>query len=190
MRVFKRAIFSLSFLIILLSSIGCKNTQTLFKEEGKDWIAGGNATWEYSDGDLVGSVTDRETGFAVTQEKYGNYVLELDFKPDDYITSAEYLSLGEKKRMHLIRMYIEDKNTWIMDEPTASLNTRLRDEIWQEIFQKDTVLAATHDLSHLEQYDYVHYLEGGTIAESGSVKEVLGQNGPVREAYKRYSDAL
>ncbi|CAM4309488.1 ATP-binding cassette domain-containing protein [Jeotgalicoccus halotolerans] len=116
---------------------------------------------------------------------------ELDhFKPDDYITSAEYLSLGEKKRMHLVRMHIEGKDAWIMDEPTASLNTRLRDKIWQEIFQKDTVLTATHDLSRLEQFDYVHYLEGGTITESGRVKEVLGQKGPVTEAYRRYKDAL
>lgn len=116
---------------------------------------------------------------------------ELDhFNPDDYITSTEYLSLGEKKRMHLIRMYIENKDTWILDEPTASLNTRLRDKIWEEIFKKDTVIAATHDLSHLDQFDYVHYLEGGTIIESGSVKEVLLQDGPVREAYKRYRDAL
>ena len=90
-RIFKRATFSLAFLLVLLSSIGCKNTQTLFKEEGKDWVAGGNANWSYSDGDLVGSVTDRETGFAVTQQKYGNYILELDFKPDDYINSGVFI---------------------------------------------------------------------------------------------------
>ena len=112
------------------------------------------------------------------------------FKPDDYITSAEYLSLGEKKRMHLIRMYMENKDTWILDEPTASLNTRLRDKIWEEIFQKDTVIAATHDLSHLEQFDYVHYLENGIIVESSSIKKALQQDGPVKEAYKRYADAL
>ena len=112
------------------------------------------------------------------------------FKADDYITSAEYLSLGEKKRMHLIRMYIESKNTWILDEPTASLNTRLRDKIWEEIFQKDTVLAATHDLSHLDRFDYVHYLEGGTIIESSSTEDALDHDGPVREAYRRYRDAL
>src|SRR5699024_11373235 len=86
--------------------------------------------------------------------------LELDhFKLDDYITSAEYLSLGEKKRMHLIRMFTEGKDTWILDEPTASLNVRLRDKIWAEIFKKETVITATHDLSHLESFDYVHYLE-------------------------------
>ncbi|CDZ98977.1 putative ABC transporter ATP-binding protein [Jeotgalicoccus saudimassiliensis] len=112
------------------------------------------------------------------------------FKPDDYITSAEYLSLGEKKRMHLIRMYIENRSTWILDEPTASLNTRLRDKIWNEIFQKETVIAATHDLSQLEQFDYVHYLENGTLTESKKVTEALASDGPVSEAYKRYHDAL
>ncbi len=129
-----------------------------------------------------------------TEDSQINALLEQfeleHFSPDDYITSSEYLSLGEKKRMHLIRMYIEDKNTWILDEPTASLNTRLRDKIWDEIFTKETVLAATHDLSHLEQFDYVHYLENGTITESSSVTEALHQNGPVKEAYKRYKDAL
>lgn len=117
--------------------------------------------------------------------------LELDhFKLDDYITSAEYLSLGEKKRMHLIRMFTEGKDTWILDEPTASLNVRLRDKIWAEIFKKETVITATHDLSHLESFDYVHYLEGGTITESGPVDQVLKNKGPVHEAYQRYNDAL
>lgn len=129
-----------------------------------------------------------------SEENQVNALLERfelnHFKPDDDITSVEYLSLGEKKRMHLIRMHLENKDTWIMDEPTASLNTRLRDKIWEEIFKKDTVIVATHDLSHLEHFDYVHYLENGVIVESGSVKKALQHNGPVKEAYKRYADAL
>lgn len=112
------------------------------------------------------------------------------FKADDYITSGEHLSLGEKKRMQLIRMTLENKSTWILDEPTASLNVRLRDKVWNEIFKKNTVIAATHDLSHLDQFDYVHYLEGGTIVQSDTTELALQQAGPVKEAYERYKDTL
>ena len=112
------------------------------------------------------------------------------FALNEYITSNEYLSLGEKKRMHLIRLIIEDKSTWILDEPTASLNTRLRDKVWKTIFNKETLIVATHDLSHLESFDFVHYLENGKIIESGSVDTVLSHSGPTREAYDRYKDSL
>lgn len=112
------------------------------------------------------------------------------FEQDGFITSSEYLSLGEKKRMHLIRMFIEDKNTWILDEPTASLNTRLRDKVWAEILKKETIIVATHDLSQLHEFDYVHYLEGGTIVESGEPQKVLSNNGQTREAYRRFNDVI
>lgn len=112
------------------------------------------------------------------------------FALNEYITSNEYLSLGEKKRMHLIRLILEDKSTWILDEPTASLNTRLRDKVWKTIFNKETLIVATHDLSHLESFDFVHYLENGKIIESGSVDTVLSHSGPTREAYDRYKDSL
>ena len=122
-----------------------------------------------------------------------NYLQDFDlehFSLDDYITSNEYLSLGEKKRMQVIRLLIEDKDTWILDEPTASLNTRLKERVWDILLERNTLIVATHDLSHLEKFDVVHYMENGEIVESGPVKEILSQNGPTREAYERYKDII
>ena len=122
-----------------------------------------------------------------------NYLQDFDlehFSLDDYITSNEYLSLGEKKRMQVIRLLIEDKDTWILDEPTASLNTRLKEMVWDILLERNTLIVATHDLSHLEEFDVVHYMENGEIVESGPVNQILSQNGPTKEAYERYKDII
>ena len=54
----------------------------------------------------------------------------------------------------------------ILDEPTASLNTRLKERVWDILLERNTLIVATHDLSHLEEFDVVHYMENGEIVES------------------------
>lgn len=87
-------------------------------------------------------------------------------KLDDYIFSSAQISAGERKRLHAIRMSLESKSTWIMDEPTAHLNEKLREKMWQLILKKETLLVVTHDFSHLESFDYIHYLKDGEIIET------------------------
>lgn len=112
------------------------------------------------------------------------------FQPDDMIDYIGQLSGGERKRMHLIRMILEDKSWWLLDEPTANLNESLRDKVWQEIFDRKTVVVSTHDLSHLERFDVIHFIEEGRIRESGTFEEVIQAKGKTYQSLMRYADNL
>lgn len=74
----------------LFLTTSCTNNQTLFAENGDDWGAYGDAKWEYANGELVGTVNEGE-GFVMTQQKYSDFVLELEFKPDDTVNSGVFL---------------------------------------------------------------------------------------------------
>lgn len=80
-------------LLVLNSS--CKNSQTLFQENASDWEKNGNATWEFTDEALTGSIT-RGNSFVMTNQKYDDYVLELEFNPDAAINSGVYIHCSEK----------------------------------------------------------------------------------------------
>ncbi|QYA48718.1 ATP-binding cassette domain-containing protein [Nosocomiicoccus ampullae] len=101
-----------------------------------------------------------------TLNDYLEYFELKSLKLDDYIYSNAQISAGERKRLHAIRMSLEHKSTWIMDEPTAHLNEKLREKMWQLILKKETLIVVTHDFSHLESFDYIHYLKDGEIIET------------------------
>lgn len=109
---------------------------------------------------------------------------------DETIDYTGHLSGGERKRLHLIRMMIENKSWWLLDEPTASLNETLKDKVWDMIFERETIVVSTHDLSRLHQFDYIHFIESGRIIEQGSYEQLMNQEGAVRQAVRRFADNL
>ncbi|WP_111309132.1 3-keto-disaccharide hydrolase [Confluentibacter sediminis] len=91
----KKTRLHLLTLAVLCLNSSCKSSQKLFQENASNWEKNGNATWEFSDGVLSGSIT-RGNSFVVTNEKYDNYILEMEFYPDDAINSGVYIHCGEK----------------------------------------------------------------------------------------------
>src|SRR5690606_4412591 len=80
---------------MLALNTSCKNSQALFQENGSDWDKNGTATWEFSNGVLNGSIT-RGNSFLMTNQKYDNYILELEFNPDEAINSGIYIHCAER----------------------------------------------------------------------------------------------
>ena len=112
------------------------------------------------------------------------------YAPEAVIEFTGRLSGGEQKRLHFIRMLAEDKPLWIMDEPTARLDDRLKQKIWDRILSKPTLIISTHDLSRLESFDFIHYMEQGRIIESGPYEELMQHRGAVYQAVQRFKDFL
>ncbi|GAB3066101.1 ATP-binding cassette domain-containing protein [Salinicoccus sesuvii] len=118
-------------------------------------------------------------------------LLEMSYyKPDTMIEFTGRLSGGEQKRLQFIRMLAEDKSWWIMDEPTARLDDRLKQKMWDYILSKPTVIVSTHDLSRLDSFDYIHYMEQGRIIESGTYGDLMQRHGQVHQAVQRFKDFL
>lgn|SRR5690606_23120681 len=80
---------------VLILNTSCKNSQALFQENASDWDKNGTATWDFSDGVLHGSIV-RGNSFLMTNQKYDNYILELEFNPDAAINSGVYIHCGER----------------------------------------------------------------------------------------------
>ncbi|WP_017547839.1 ATP-binding cassette domain-containing protein [Salinicoccus carnicancri] len=112
------------------------------------------------------------------------------YAPETMITHTGRLSGGEEKRLHFIRMMVENRKWWIMDEPTARLDDRLKQKIWDRVMAQDTVIVSTHDLSRLDEFDQIHYMEEGRIIESGNYSSLMVRGGAVYEAVMRYADKL
>ena len=87
-------------LLFIAFFLNCKTNKSeskyLFKENGKAWIAKGDASWSFQQGDLVGVIRDG-SGFVMTDEEYSDFVLELDFFPDSTINSGVFIRCKEKE---------------------------------------------------------------------------------------------
>lgn len=89
-------ISSIGILLILVfsctdnNSTEAKEQVALFEESSSDWVEGGDANWNFSNGELIGTA-DSTVGFVMTKSVYNNFELTLDFKPDSTINSGIFI---------------------------------------------------------------------------------------------------
>ena len=104
------------------------------------------------------------------------------------------LSGGEKQRISIARIILKDPTIFIFDEATSALDSisekKIQDAIDPIIKSKTSILIA-HRLSTILAADEILVVKDGTIAERGSHKELLNQDGVYRELYEtQFSKAL
>ncbi len=77
-----------------LLNLGCKSKEnasaTLFEENSTAWFIDGDSKWKFEKNELIG-VADSTTGFVITHDKYRNFELSLEFKPDSTINSGVFV---------------------------------------------------------------------------------------------------
>lgn len=83
------------------------------------------------------------------------------------------LSVGEKKRVQVIRSLLSDASYLICDEPTASLdhdNSELIMSLLKDISKELSVVIVTHRLALVEKYaDYIIQMDEGVIKNSPNI---------------------
>lgn len=104
------------------------------------------------------------------------------------------LSGGEKQRISIARIILRDPTIFIFDEATSALDSisekKIQDAIDPIIKSRTSILIA-HRLSTILAADEILVVKDGTIAERGTHKELLAQNGIYRELYDtQFSKAL
>jgi len=94
--------------------------------------------------------------------------------PDGYNTrlgaSGGELSRGEKQRITLARALIKDPRILILDEATASIDSRTAHQIIRDIFEQmegRTIIMVTHDTKMLDLADRAVCLQNHTITYDG-----------------------
>lgn len=87
-------IYLLSIFSLILSA--CNPSVDLFDENMSQWEEFGEAQWKMENGELSGSI-EEGVGFFVTKEKFKDFELNVQFKPDSSINSGIYIRCQNKE---------------------------------------------------------------------------------------------
>ena len=99
--------------------------------------------------------------------------------PDQYETVVEEggarFSGGERQRIALARILLQDAPIIILDEPTVSLDPITESHLLATVFrvlQDKTILWVTHHLAGINYVDQVRFLEAGAFDMAGTPQEL------------------
>ena len=127
------------------------------------------------------NATDEEVIHACKLAQCHDFIQAL---PQGYQTQVNEIgsnfSGGEKQRLAIARAILKDAPILILDEPTASLDTRNELAVQKALDQlvKDkTVLIIAHRLSTIVGAHCIYVLENGSIAKQGTHQTLLEQKG-------------
>ena len=90
------------------------------------------------------------------------------------------LSGGQRQRLVIARAFVRNGRMLVLNEPTASLDSRAEAEVQKVIDQfaeHRRVICGAHRLSTLAAIDRIVVLAAGRIVEQGSFQELLRAGG-------------
>ncbi|MGA2401545.1 MAG: ABC transporter ATP-binding protein [Syntrophobacteraceae bacterium] len=97
------------------------------------------------------------------------------------------LSAGEKQRLALARLIVQDPEIIICDEYTANIDVKtagLIHEVMRTEFSDRTRIIITHQLYTIKGADHIVVLDKGTIAQAGTHEDLLAQPGVYRDLWE------
>jgi ATP-binding cassette, subfamily B, bacterial len=97
------------------------------------------------------------------------------------------LSGGEWQRMALARAYLRDAQLLILDEPTAALDARSEQEVFQrfaELTKGKMALLISHRFSTVKMTDRIVVLSHGVLTEEGTHEELIRHGGLYAEMFE------
>lgn len=114
----------------------------------------------------------------------------IESLPDQYDTEVQEagkrFSGGERQRLSLARILLQDAPIIILDEPTVSLDPitekKLLDQVFDLLHNK-TIIWVTHHLAGIAHVDQVRFLENGRFDMQGTPQELYQQEPRFRQLY-------
>jgi len=100
---------------------------------------------------------------------------------------GSHVSAGERQRIGLARVFVQDASIYLLDEPTANLDVDTEQLVLSAIHQKTngkTLLLASHRMACMELMDEVVVLEDGRIIEHGMPPSLMLQAGSLYRAWR------
>ena len=106
---------------------------------------------------------------------------------------AVLLSGGQRQRLAIARAFYKDSPIIILDEATSALDNEselIVQEAIEQLINNRTTIVIAHRLSTIENADKILVLDNGSVAESGTHDELLGQEGIYKSLYQnKFNDS-
>ena len=97
------------------------------------------------------------------------------------------LSGGEKQRLSIARVILKDPKILILDEATSALDSITENaiqEALEALMEGRTSIVIAHRLSTILKADRILVVQNGVIAQQGTHKELLAQEGIYKQLYE------
>ena len=128
------------------------SSTSLFTENGKDWQMGGNASWSFEEGVIIGRL-DTGAGFLMTKQPYQDFVLNLEFNPDSTINSGIF---GRCQEVAISPLTCYELNIWDLhpnqDFRTGAIVTKAKPLAYVETLGKWNNYKVKCEGTHIEAW--------------------------------------
>ncbi|CAN5293081.1 ATP-binding cassette domain-containing protein [soil metagenome] len=129
----------------------------------------------------VKEVSDKEIIKALVAANAYEFVMKLTDGLDAKIGERGVkLSGGQKQRIQIARAILHNKPILILDEATSSLDSRsesLVQDALEKLFKNKLVIIIAHRFSTIQNVDRIIVIDKGTIADSGTPRELSKRGG-------------
>lgn len=109
-------------------------------------------------------------------------LLTREFSKEGHIPSG-----GQNQKIIAARAFAKGSPIAIFDEPSSALDPIAETELFRSILEYSRgkiLFFISHRLSSLQNADIVFFMENGRITETGSHRQLMGQNGEYAKLYR------
>ena len=125
--------------------------------------------------------SDEDVTQAAKKAQIHDYIESLPLKYNFMIEdNGSKLSGGQKQRLAIARAIVRKPNLLILDESTSALDANTEASIVQDIYrikQDMTIVAITHRLNTIKEFNKIIVLNKGSVVEEGQHFELLQKQG-------------